>query len=118
MVEVAYHHCVTVAEVLPLEPRSGEDLDKLRARLFEAAADLKLQPIATPQELATRLHRVMREMESIRGELRLLLHLVDLEASDFEDKVAKINSDLDRGWKPEGAPVDEVVERLRAARHE
>lgn len=105
-----------VAEVLPLAPRSGEDLDKLRGRLFEAAADLKLGPLPTTLDLAERLHGVGRELDSIRESLRLLIHLAELENSGFEETVARVNDELSTGWTRESASVDDVIERLRSKR--
>jgi hypothetical protein len=44
-----------------------------------------------------------------------MLHLVELEESDFEETIAGITKNLADGWKPDSSPVSEVVARLRAA---
>jgi hypothetical protein len=107
---------VSLAEILPLEPRSGENLDELGSRLSYAADRLRLKPVEGPAEIADRLHEVVREIESIRGSIRLMLHLAELADSDFEAKVAEFNAQLENDdWQPVGAPVDEVVARLRDA---
>jgi hypothetical protein len=102
-----------MADILPLEPRSGQDLEALRTRLH--AAELNLGPVDGSAQLAERLHDVARELESIHRDIRLILHLVELEESDFEETIAGITKNLADGWKPDSSPVSEVVARLRAA---
>ena len=104
---------MTAAEVLPLEPRSGDDLAKIRSRLFEAAADLKLRPVPSPHELVERLQATARELEEIRVALRLVIHLAQLDEAGFDDQLAEVTQRLHDGWVPEADPVSEVVDELR-----
>lgn len=91
----------------------AEDLARARLRLYDAASSLK--PIDGPGDLAERVREVARELRDIQESLLLYVHCQQLEAGDFNDRLDAITVRLAEGWVPEGSPVDDVVERLRAS---
>jgi hypothetical protein len=98
------------------EPESGtaERVNDVRLKLYDAADDLR--KIDGPAELLARLQAVAQEVYEIQAALRLLIHVTSLEEGDFLSKLEEIDDRLAAGdWEPDGAPVDGVVDRLRAA---
>lgn len=100
------------AEEVQVSEVVHRDLDGVRLRLLDAASELK--PIDGPQELVGRAREVARQLRSIEEDLLLFVHCSSLEASDFEAQLDKIDAQLAGGWQPESAPVEDVVDRLRA----
>jgi hypothetical protein len=94
-------------------PEAREDLDRARLRLFDAAASLK--PIDGPDELIKRVRAVARELQVIQEDLLLYVHCAALESGDFGEVLDSIDANLgDPDWRPEGAPVEDVIDRLRS----
>ncbi len=59
----------------------------------------------------------LRELAGVIEELNLLLHVRRLEESDLEADLTQLDEALAGGWKPDAAPVDEVVAKLKAEFH-
>lgn len=90
-------------------------LDRLRLRLVDAAADLRLVP--SVDDMLERLHAVAEELASIVRELPLVIHL-----SHIDDEIAKRASEIDQklatGWVPDARSVEDVLAGLREALRE
>jgi hypothetical protein len=96
-----------------LQASQAASLDQVRLRLVDAASDLR--PLDGPQELISRARKVADELESIREDLLLYIHCGALESGDFMASLEKIDACLlDPDWRPDAAPVEDVVARLRA----
>jgi hypothetical protein len=103
---------------LPIDVDQAEQqqrLERARLRLLDTAADLR--PLASPEELSHRMADALRELADIIEELNLLLHVKRLEEEEIEADLLQLDQALAGGWKPDAAPADEVVAKLKAQFH-
>ena len=88
-------------------------LQEIRLRLADASADLR--PLPSADDIAERAQAVASQLEEIVHDLRLVIHVSQMEARGLRAQVAEIDRRLAEGWIPEGSPVEDVVVRLQAA---
>lgn len=100
-----------MSEAMQPAPNTLERVASVRLRLLDAAADLT--PIDGPVELHDRLQAVAQEIFEIQEAIRLLVHVTELEESEFLSTLTEIDDRLGEGWQPESSPVADVVKRLR-----
>lgn len=103
---------------LPVEVDEADQrqrLERARLRLLNTAADLR--PVASPEELEARLAAALAELADVIRELKLLMHIKRLEESGLESELVALDEALAGGWRPDAAPVDEVVDKLKAQFH-
>jgi hypothetical protein len=106
---------------LPVEPFESFTIDTrnafdaVRLRLSETVTEL-LRPLPTAADLAQRVESVVAELEAIKRDLLLVYHVARSEQAGLLKKLNDIDERLEAGWRPEGAPIDDVIARLREAR--
>lgn len=85
----------------------------VRLRLADASADLR--PLPGADDIGHRVQAVAAQLEKIVHDLRLVIHLSELDSSAFRTELADIDKRLADGWVPDGSPVADVVARLQAS---
>lgn len=91
---------------------SEESLNRLRLRIFDSASQLR--PLATVEELSSRIRAVAAELHAIEEELVMMAHIREVEATVM-DRLEEIDTQLAAGWRPTGRDVDDVITRLRSS---
>ena len=87
-------------------------IDSVRARLFDAASDLR--PLATDDEFTLRIDRVAAELQRIHHDLLLVGHIQEIELGGLEDEVAEIDAKVAKGWRPPSRSAEDVVDDLKS----
>ena len=75
------------AAELERQDQSDERINKVRLRLTDAAADLR--PLPSHADLLARVRDVARDLESIRQDLLLIVHVGELERGSFLSNLSK-----------------------------
>lgn len=91
----------------------AERVNNVRIKLAEAISDLR--PLPTMGEIHSRVVSVAADLREIERDLLLVAHVSDLDQNGFHQDLDEIAQQIDAGWEPPAAPVDEVVDRLRSA---
>jgi hypothetical protein len=83
----------------------------VRLRLVDAAAELK--PIPNLHDLTQRVRQVNEELESIRDELLLFLHVQHLKGSGLDERLETLKRQIASGDLPKGRAVEDIVADVR-----